>query len=849
GQVQTAIINLAGDLKKSVDITPYNLSPSTSGGDRPKFDANNSDDVIFGGLGGEVAPLYPLVVGHRNNEDPPVGQPRGVFGDFLHGGAGDDALAGGEAIWNGYTQLYDRTNDDLLPQAYRTDWTRPFNPGDLLHFGQDDDAWHDTGPIVDRLGEFALYDEYDPRRTIMLNANGSVNKNNDPNALAWFLNLYSHEGPSMVSCVEFAPSSACIRTGAANSDGSDAIFGDEGNDWLVGGTGQDSMYGGWGNDLLNADDVLTVEGAGEFGDQKGRKIQPSPNDIPDTHFFYNDRVFGGAGLDVLIGNTGGDRLIDWVGEFNSYIVPFAPFGIATVSRQVPPWLYEFLYSISASQGADPTRDEDQNAFDPDLEERNGEPFGELGLVTQRDHGLWQDQTGGPSDPQPGNIPGGPRDVKRHADFNDGQLQSMAVDSGEWAVSSGVLSVQAASLGQDAAAVWYHDQYLPVYYEIAARVRLTKPTSGWKGNAFVIFDYWGPNDFKFAGLDDASNKLVIGYRDASGWHQSTWGSIPGGGVKYETWYDMLVAVNGLNVTVVVNGTTSLTWNFTPRMIDGVAYGLNKGLTGFGSDNSRGQFDSIQLRVLPPTLTLDRQETFADGVADWLAPEVGTATITGVDTTARYDVAAPVAGDLAVVLADLGKPIAYDAFLQIDAIVKAGSGRLGLVFDYYSANDFKYLVVDVFADLIVVGHRTAAGWFVDFSTTRSLADTADHTVDVSLKGASASITVDGQAIVAVGYNAALTDGRFGALTTGNNSRGTFDNIRVRTNDRGFNEYQPVGSLISVGDRTVTETNGTTTVQVTISLDTPAAEAVSVQWSTSPGTALPGSDFVVASGTVTF
>ena len=316
----------------------------------------------------------------------------------------------------------------------------------------------------------------------MLNANGSVNKNNDPTALVWFLNLYSNEGPSMVSCVEFAPSGDCIRTGPANSDGSDVLFGDEGNDWLVGGTGQDSMYGGWGNDLLNADDVMTVEGTGTFGDQKGRKIQPSPNDIPDTHFFYNDRAYGGAGLDVLIGNTGGDRLIDWVGEFNSYIVPFAPFGIATVSRQVPPWLFEFLYSLSASQGADPTRDEDQNATDPDIEARNGEPYGELGLVIQQDHGLWQDQTGGPSDPQPGNIPGGPRDVKRNADFNDGTLQTFAVDSGVWAVDSGVLTVAAQSLGMDAAAVWYHDQYLPMYYEVAARVKLTKPTAGWKGNA-------------------------------------------------------------------------------------------------------------------------------------------------------------------------------------------------------------------------------------------------------------------------------------------------------------------------------------------------------------------------------
>ena len=303
-----------------------------------------------------------------------------------------------------------------------------------------------------------------------------------------------------------------LAAGTAASDGSDAIFGDEGNDWMVGGTGQDTLWGGWGNDLLNADDVMTVDGGGAFGDQKGRKIQPSPNDTPDTHPFYDDRAVGGAGLDVLIGNTGGDRLIDWVGEFNSYIVPFAPFGIATVSRQVPPWLYEYLYALSAGQGADPTRDEDQNALDSDLEARNGEPYGELGLITQQDHGLWQTQTGGPSDPQPGNIPGGSRDVKRSADFSDGTMQTFAVDSGVWAVSSGVLTVAAQSQGQDAAAVWYHDQYLPVYFELFGRIQLTKPTAGWKGNAYAIFDYFGPDDFKFAGLDDASNKLVIGHRD-------------------------------------------------------------------------------------------------------------------------------------------------------------------------------------------------------------------------------------------------------------------------------------------------------------------------------------------------
>ena len=57
----------------------------------------------------------------------------------------------------------------------------------------------------------------------------------------------------------------------------------------------------------------------------------------------------------------------------------------------------------------------------------------------------------------------------------------------------------------------------VYYEVVARILAVKPTAGWKANAYVIFDYWSANDFKFAGIDVSINKLVMGYRDASGWN--------------------------------------------------------------------------------------------------------------------------------------------------------------------------------------------------------------------------------------------------------------------------------------------------------------------------------------------
>jgi len=40
--------------------------------------------------------------------------------------------------------------------------------------------------------------------------------------------------------------------------------------------------------------------------------------------------------------AGDDRLIDWVGEFNSFLVPFCPLGMATVSRTLQPQLAELI---------------------------------------------------------------------------------------------------------------------------------------------------------------------------------------------------------------------------------------------------------------------------------------------------------------------------------------------------------------------------------------------------------------------------------------------------------------------------------------------------------------------------
>jgi hypothetical protein len=156
----------------------------------------------------------------------------------------------------------------------------------------------------------------------------------------------------------------------------------------------------------------------------------------------------------------------------------------------------------------------------------------------------------------------------------------------------------------------------------------QPTGGWKANAYVIFDYFSPTDFKFAGIDVAINKLQVGHRTAQGWvidKQTNAQFVP------NTFYDILIAIHGTNVTAVV-GNKSLNHTFPARILDGESVGLNKGLIGVGSDNSRGVYDNITAQVLPPQITLDHDETFNDGVANLFT---GEQSGTWVAAAARYD----------------------------------------------------------------------------------------------------------------------------------------------------------------------------------------------------------------------
>jgi Ca2+-binding RTX toxin-like protein len=794
GHVQEETVNVAGVLNKSVNLTPFNVDPADLD---PLFRPEGGyDDIIFGGLGD----------------------------DAIHGGSGDDALSGAEALVAGYAPKYVTscgagTTPDctaVRDGLVRIDFGHPVNPGDVLRYNPDDvDGWHYDR--TRRAGEFDLYDEYEPRRAILFNdaaevwtctsysPSGHTCTGNTDVALfphQFFLNNVWDEGPTILGCVDFAPNGSCLATGGAQSDGNDVLFGDLGNDWVVGGTGHDTLWGGWGNDLLQADDVLGV-GCTSYSNSGTCLTRGESwlNDSPDTHPMYEDRAFGGAGRDVLIGNTGGDRLIDWTGEFNSYIVPFAPFGIATVSRQVPPALFEFLYRLSAAQGADPTRAADWNL---DFADRNGEPYGEIGLITQQDHGLWQDQSGAPADPQAGNIPGGKRDVLRSATFNDGKMSAVAIDSGVWDITGGALDVSAGSLGGDAAAVFYVDQTLPVYYELLANVKLAKPTSGWKANAFVIFDYFSASDFKFAGLDQSTNKVVMGHRTAAGWMYDVQAAV--GNVRADSYYALQVTVDGLVVTVHVDGVAKLTYQFDPRFVDGQAHGLNMGLVGFGSDNARGTFDDLVIQALPPQTTYVATDDFATGAGRFTGATRGTWTTSGGRLTGTAG-----ATSSATRLMELPVRAAGGTTTSIDTTVRlsvGGSG--GMVFDHYADNDFKFLTLDQASALVVVGHVIRNRRVVDATFAASLPAGTDLRIALTLSGTTVTVWVGGLKVGSYSFNGAVGDGTIGALA----ERGTtsLDDVHVVIGVNVNSSPDRVAPMLSLPPNvTTTAGSGATTTYV--------------------------------------
>ncbi|KEO50941.1 LEPR-XLL domain-containing protein [Thioclava pacifica] len=489
GNLQIEMIYPTGDLLKSMTAIAFDLdgvSFAIDGAVDPEMTSAN--DIIFGGW-----------------ED-----------DFIHGGYGDDAVSGAEALpeyyaggadVNAFLQAQQDTGMGAPAAAPAPFWFGfgLYNPGDILRFGAYDPE------------EFALYDEDDPRSRIMVTETvDGFEVTRD-----FLLNNDAADG------VEDQTFTMELMT-----DGADKLFGDLGNDWIVGGTGRDHMFGGRGNDLLQMDDDLDTDG----GD----------NRRPDSYQEYADIVYSGAGRDYIILNTGADRAIDWIGEYNSYIVPFSPFGAFQIARLLQPHTEQFVLDLARAAGADESTpdilrfaeqiaidDKLDNPLDPDVyDERHGSPFNELGMVRQEDFD-WGDQSGPPDDPQAGNDHG-PRNIMRRELWEDTSGMSLSAQAkladDDWylveqafadaygdadtieVVGKLKLKADLQMLGE----LGGGDEVEYGSVEFTAKTDLEKFNKKSEANTYLLFDATDDGLMKYAGIDVASGKLVIGIVENGNW---------------------------------------------------------------------------------------------------------------------------------------------------------------------------------------------------------------------------------------------------------------------------------------------------------------------------------------------
>ena len=119
---------------------------------------------------------------------------------------------------------------------------------------------------------------------------------------------------------------------------------------------------------------------------------------------------------------------------------------------------------------------------------------------------------------------------------------------------GQLLISSESKSSQVSLVYNLDEYLPIYYEVTAKLTADKPTGGRKANAYVIFDYKSDIDFKYAGINVSNDKIEMGYRDETGWHEVVQSTKPVR-IKPNVQYNVLVAVNGTNVTLIIDGMPS------------------------------------------------------------------------------------------------------------------------------------------------------------------------------------------------------------------------------------------------------------------------------------------------------
>jgi hypothetical protein len=266
------------------------------------------------------------------------------------------------------------------------------------------------------------------------------------------------------------------------------------------------------------------------------------------------------------------------------------------------------------------------------------------------------------------------------------------------------------------------------------------------------------------------------------------------LKPNTDYDLLLALNGTAATLVVDNQDVFNYVYDPRVdADGFSYGLNAGMVGIGSQNSVARIDNVKVQVLPPEITFEDTDDFTEPAT------LLTGLVSGgwqvLNDRYEVDATTELAQSLSGLTVDGTSLIRLESVMNTDAIA-------GFVFDRYSSTDFKFAAISASDNQVIIGHLANKGWTVDTAADSIINSGQDYNVDVTVKGSTVSVLVNGQTVVSHAFNAVAVDGEFGLLTK--DGMASFDKFAFSTDDPALApESSALMAAQSAGESTATST----------------------------------------------
>ncbi|MCA9040765.1 MAG: VCBS repeat-containing protein [Planctomycetaceae bacterium] len=322
--------------------------------------------------------------------------------------------------------------------------------------------------------------------------------------------------------------------------------------------------------------------------------------------------------------------------------------------------------------------------------------------------------------------------------------------------------------------------MPDQYEIVAKVSSYSTPNVWY-DGFLIFDYQGPNDFKYAGMFVGQNQWVIGH------YQGNWSNRIaqydmddiGGSINADQEYTLFVRIDGDDVEFFADGIKRVSGTFTS--------GIQNGTAGVASYNGWTGFDDLEIA---PSVSYGKPvdipfaEDFNDNVADdfyynrpnyWKVVNPGGQQLLRVNTS--YNDLLAVAH---VPLNPETTPTDYSISADIRSIPTVSGLENGfIIFDYKHDNDFKYAGFFANENEWIIGHYQG-DWNnrlaqVDWDDTSRTINTRQwYTLNVLIQDDIVQLRVDDELITQADFNVPLNQGAAGLAS--DTAFNWFDNFSI-------------------------------------------------------------------------